>query len=488
MPGMPELPERWSWQPLDALCERVSVGHVGETSSFFCGPEGIRLLRSQNVRPGSLEIDNIRYVTRDFHEKSKKSQLKPGDILVVRVGQNRGDCCVVPNDIGDLNCANIVFARPEDTRYSDYLGYFLNSALGQSSLLSVSTGSAQEVLNTKSVAKVLVPVPPVEIAINLGSRLRCFDTKIELNRQTNQTLEQIAQALFKSWFVDFDPAIDNALAAGSPIPDELQERAQRRQQQLAKPDHKHLPDDIRQLFPSEFELTEELGWVPMGWEPKPFGDLLELTIGGDWGKDAPDEKHTMESVIVRGTDIPKLASGAQSSAPARWVDPKKLKTRSLSDSDIVIEVSGGSPTQPTGRSIMMTKNLLDRLGGTVEPASFCRKFRPVSREVGLVLGLHLQKIYADGKTWEYQNTSTGISNFQTKAFLANELVLTPSGNELLDEFFRTVRPIMDRITSNDSIHLEKLRDTLLPKLISGELRLPTDALADMEQQPTNAIV
>ena len=105
-----------------------------------------------------------------------------------------------------------------------------------------------------------------------------------------------------------------------------------------------------------------------------------------------------------------------------------------------------------------------------------------------LLGLHLQKIYADGKTWEYQNTSTGISNFQTKAFLANELVLTPSGNELLNEFFRTVRPIMDRITSNDSIHLEKLRDTLLPKLISGELRLPSEALADAEQKLANAIV
>ncbi len=318
----------------------------------------------------------------------------------------------------------------------------------------------------------------------IGEFLSVLDNKIELNRQTNETLEKMAQALFKSWFVDFDPVIDNALAAGNTIPDDLQDRAERRQQQRAKPDHQPLPDAIRQLFPSEFEFTEALGWVPMGWEVKPFGDLLEMTIGGDWGKDVPDEKHTVESVIVRGTDIPKLTSGSQSSAPARWVEPKKLKTRSLSDSDIVIEVSGGSSTQPTGRSIMMTKNLLDRLGGTVEPASFCRKFRPLNREIGLVLGLHLRNIYADGKTWEYQNTSTGISNFQTKMFLANELVLTPNSNKLISEFYRIVRPIIDRITNNDSIHLEKLRDTLLPKLISGELRLPSDASADAEQPGT----
>ena len=81
----------------------------------------------------------------------------------------------------------------------------------------------------------------------------------------------MAQALFKSWFVDFDPVIDNALEAGNTIPDELQDRAERRKQQLAKPDHQPLPDDIRQLFPSEFELTDELGWVPMGWEVKPLG-------------------------------------------------------------------------------------------------------------------------------------------------------------------------------------------------------------------------
>ncbi|MGU9957714.1 MAG: hypothetical protein ACNYPI_08905 [Arenicellales bacterium WSBS_2016_MAG_OTU3] len=90
----------------------------------------------------------------------------------------------------------------------------------------------------------------------------------------------MAQALFKSWFVDFDPVIDNALAAGNTIPDELQDRAARRQQQLAKPDHQPLPDAIRQLFPSEFELTEELGWVPMGWE----ATRVDQIIGSSYGK------------------------------------------------------------------------------------------------------------------------------------------------------------------------------------------------------------
>src|SRR5690606_19832251 len=115
--------------------------------------------------------------------------------------------------------------------------------------------------------------PPLQDQQKIGYFLGGLDNKIELNRQLNQTLEQMAQALFKSWFVDFDPVIDNALAAGNEIPSDLQDRAERRQLQLAKADHKPLPENIRKLFPSEFELTESLGWVPKGWTEAPLSKI-----------------------------------------------------------------------------------------------------------------------------------------------------------------------------------------------------------------------
>ena len=87
----------------------------------------------------------------------------------------------------------------------------------------------------------------------------------------NETLEAMAQALFKSWFVDFDPVIDNALAAGNAIPDELKEKAKIRQGLGDK--RKSLPDDIRQLFSSEFAYTEEMGWIPNGWEMLSVGEV-----------------------------------------------------------------------------------------------------------------------------------------------------------------------------------------------------------------------
>ena len=114
---------------------------------------------------------------------------------------------------------------------------------------------------------------PKAIAHILGS----LDDKIELNRRMNETLEAMAQALFKSWFVDFDPVIDNALAAGNTIPDELKEKAAIRQGLGDK--RKSLPDDIRRLFPSEFAYTEEMGWIPKGWEVSKVGQKVEITGG-----------------------------------------------------------------------------------------------------------------------------------------------------------------------------------------------------------------
>jgi type I restriction enzyme S subunit len=112
-------------------------------------------------------------------------------------------------------------------------------------------------------AKVKVPIY-LDIQKNWGN---IYQLEKKLIKKINQTLEQMSQTLFKSWFVDFDPVIDNALDAGNPIPEALQSRAELRQKVRNSADFKPLPADIRALFPAEFEETE-LGWVPKGWKQK----------------------------------------------------------------------------------------------------------------------------------------------------------------------------------------------------------------------------
>ncbi|MGL6519566.1 hypothetical protein ACSZNZ_23500, partial [Aeromonas caviae] len=180
-----------------------------------------------------------------------------------------------------------------------------------------------------------------------------------------------------------------------------------------------------------------------GWKLMPFGELLNHTIGGDWGDETPNDKNDTKVAIIRGTDMPDLQSGMIGRVPVRYTSQKKLATRKLQDGDLVLEVSGGSKDQPTGRSLYMTTGLLEQFDCPVEPASFCRLLRPISHEYGVLLSQHMTYIYADGKTWQYQNQSTGIANFQTTHFLETEVVAVPT-DDVLKLFAETIRSMIDR--------------------------------------------
>ena len=209
---------------------------------------------------------------------------------------------------------------------------------------------------------------------------------------------------------------------------------------------------------------------PVGWELRTFGELVESNVGGDWGKETPEGEFDKAVAIIRGTDIPALASGSVGKVPIRYTTPKKAATRVLRDLDIVIEVSGGSPTQPTGRSLLMTQTILDRFSTAVVCASFCRRFRAKSSSMALLASQHLLHLYSTGGTWEYQNQSTGISNFQTAHFLEAEKVLWP-GKVLADLYAIQIEPLVRKSTNNEMIALAAVRDFLLPKLMSGEIRV-----------------
>ncbi|EAM6211254.1 restriction endonuclease subunit S, partial [Salmonella enterica] len=150
-----------------------------------------------------------------------------------------------------------------------------------------NVGSGVPTLNRNHLSGILVADTSYSYEKEASDIIGILDDKIKLNKELNHTLEQISQTLFKSWFVDFDPVIDNALDAGNPIPEALQSRAELRQKIRNSADFKPLPADIRALFPAEFEETE-LGWMPKGWITTSFNDLIEL-IGGGTPKTSVEE-------------------------------------------------------------------------------------------------------------------------------------------------------------------------------------------------------
>ncbi len=216
----PEIPVTWVYRKLKNICVRVSVGHVGPTSKFYCGPsEGVTFLRSQNVRPMGLDLKGVAYITNDFHRILSKSQLRSGDLLIVRVGANRGDTCVVPNDSGAMNCANIIFARPFEG-VSDYLNLYFQTPFCQKTLEELTTGSAQGVINTKAAAEVPIAIASLqeqhEIVRRVETLFKTADALQVRYMKAKEQIDNITQSIlahaFRGELVPQDPDDEPASA------------------------------------------------------------------------------------------------------------------------------------------------------------------------------------------------------------------------------------------------------------------------------------
>lgn len=401
------------------------------------------MVRVTDVKYGELNLSKTLRVEREiFLEFSRRYKPSRGDIIITRVGSYG-----IFGKVADVNFClgqNTAAIVPKNIS-AEYLYAVLNSDFVKTQIESSVVGSTQKTLSLKAIKNLRIPRLEKNQELEIAAIASAIDDRITLLRETNATLEAIAQALFKSWFVDFDP-----------VRAKMEGRAP-----------EGMDEATAALFPDAFEETE-LGVVPRGWRLAPFGKLLTHTIGGDWGAEAPDGSNDTRVAIIRGTDIPDLQAGAENRVPIRYTTAKKLATRKLMDGDILLEVSGGSKDQPTGRSLYLTDALLSLFNSPVEPASFCRLLRPCAKEVGIMLAQHLAYIYAQGKTWEYQNQSTGIANFQTTHFLATELVAVPS-QEVLNDFANIVGSLIDRTHLTQIRELSILRDTLLPRLISGAI-------------------
>ncbi|MGF6957279.1 restriction endonuclease subunit S [Paraburkholderia youngii] len=408
---------------------------------------GIPLVTAKIIKGGRIEKPTEFISAEEYETWMRRGIPKPGDVVLTTEAP-LGEVAQLGSEKVALAQRVITLRGKAGLLDSSYLLYLLQTEEMQAQLKARATGTTVLGIKQSELRKVTVALLPYAQQFKAAAILSALDKRISLLRETNATLEAIAQALFKSWFVDFDPV--RAKAEGR--------------------EPEGLDADTAALFPDGFEESDS-GLVPREWRLVPFGQLLNHTIGGDWGDEIPNEKNDTRVGIIRGTDIPDLQGGQAERVPIRFTSQKKLASRRLQDGDLVLEVSGGSKDQPTGRTLYVTDGVLEQFDCPVAPATFCRLLRPISREVGVLLGQHMSYIYRQGKTWEYQNQSTGISNFQTTHFLEAELVALPPP-QVLHAFSEIVRVAIDRGRTTQIVQLSAIRDTLLPRLISGQLRIP----------------
>ena len=332
-----------------------------------------------------------------------------------------------------------------------YLLFWFMSKEPELLALVENTGIGAGKLDTKILQDLTIDVPPLKERTRILQFAKALDDKIELNRKMNETLEAMAQALFKSWFVDFDPVIDNALAAGNPIPEALKARAEAR---MALGDQrKPLPEEIRQQFPSRFTFSEEMGWIPEGWEVGPISMLADLNPEGWTAKTYPE--------IVQYVDLANAKKGRINEVVTYpFLDAPSRARRVLRKNDSII-----GTVRPGNRSFafIYEDGLTGSTGFAVmrPKAEFHRSYiyLALTREKVIELFSHL----ADGAAYPAIRSDV----------VANQMVLLP-GEHLLMTFDEIAHSWLSGIGENESMSdvLANTRDTLLPKLLSGQLRIP----------------
>lgn len=435
---------------LESMCELI-VDCPHSTPEWT--DEGIIVLRNQNIRNGVLDLSTPSYTNEgDYQKRIKRAVPHAGDIVFTREAP-MGEVCLIPEGLKCCLGQRQVLLRPKKGISGEYLFWALQSPYVQHQI-SWNEGTGTTVSNVRiPVLKALqIPRYP-KFEADIAKHLSALAHRIELNRQTNQTLEQMAQALFKSWFVDFDPVIDNALAAGNDIPDALQHKAELRLQAQQLPDFRPLPDDIRALFPNEFEQTPEPkigvnGCIPKGWRAGKLFSLAKFTSSSTVGVDLTVDNYiSTENMLSNKGGVTKASSV-----------PEIKKVPAYKPGDILI-----SNIRPYFQKIWFS----NASGGRSNDVLGIEAIEKECKEFLFNL------LYQDAFFDFMMTTSKGskMPRGDKKAIMDWAVVIPP--NELKKFFSNFVKDYFRVIpVRNKEIkELEKIRDILLPKLISGELTL-----------------
>ena len=311
-------------------------------------------------------------------------------------------------------CSNdVLVLTAKENIDSDFLYYALANNTFFEYAMATSKGTKMPRGDKKSIMQYEVPCYNIETQQKIASILKSIDEKIELNDTINNNLEQQAKVIFKKCFID---NLENSK-----------------------------------------------------WSTGTFSELIKSTLNGDWGKEAPTGKNTEKVYCIRGADIPEVKSGNNGKMPTRYILPKNFATKQLTAGDIVVEISGGSPTQSTGRCTAITQSLLDRYDSGMVCTNFCKAMKPKDG-YSLFIYYYWQYLYGKGVFFSYENGTTGIKNLDFSGFIETEPILIPPVDKIVvfDDYCKSIFSQIF-INGKQNEHLALLRDTLLLKLMSGEL-------------------
>lgn len=495
----------------------VSIEDIAEVKSGKRLPKGNELvehrtefpyIRLVDVSNGRVDSENLKFLLPKTQEKISRYIVDTDDICLAIVGHTIGMVFYIDSKWSGVNLTeNAARITNVSSDFNPrYIYYYLNSSIGQNEIISRKVGSAQGKLPLYNIKSLEIPKVPRAYQDNVVQILDKIDSKIELNKKTNNTLEQMAQALFKSWFVDFDPVFDNLLASvdfkleslENRLPDNLKLKAQRRlavlnslenaaeckaslialahelQAQLptkeatqaavqvsekaaetsvkanlnANPNILAQHANTHAHFPCEFEHNEQLGWIPKGWTASNVGAEFDVVMG----QSPPGSSYNEEK---KGIPFFQGKTDYGFRFPTNRVyctSPKRLARKN--DTLVSVRAPVGTINLAAedcaiGRGLAAVRHKSGSISFTYYAMNDLAKHFAVFEGEGTVFGSINQKDF----------------NAITQLSYPLELILYFSS--ICSNWDNKIEQV-----SHQTIVLTKIRDTLLPKLISGEVQIP----------------
>lgn len=403
--------DHWPEVKLKELCDAVTVGFVGSMADEYC-EDGIPFLRSQNITPFQLNLQDLKYIPESFHERIRKSTLRPGDVGIVRTGYP-GTACVIPPELGEANCSDLVIVRPGKELNPHFIAALFNSAFGKTLVGGNLVGAAQQHFNVTVAKELKLRIPPRKEQDKISAILVSFNDLIANNQRRIALLESMAEQIYREWFV-------------------------------------------RMRFPGAQPDTFDKG-IPLGWTNELIGTAFKFYGGATPSKDVNRYWKDGDVQWFTPTDITG-AEGVFLESSAEHCTEEGL--------------SACSATLFPAYSVMMTSRAtIGAIGINTEPACTNQGFITCipNERYPLTYLYHWLKLAKP----HFEMLSGGATFAElTKGTFKRIRILTPDGAVVAD-FERRVRPMFDEMEAllKSNKRLKSMRDALLPRLIAGKLRV-----------------
>ena len=402
------------------VIEEISMGPFGsniKVDNFI--DSGIPVLNGSNLQGFKLNEDSFNYVSQEKADSLGKANAHKGDVVITHRG-TLGQIVYIPEDSKYkqyvISQSQFRLKLNQDLIRPDFFVYFFHTRLGQHRILmnASQVGVPALARPTSTFKEVLVPVPSMDVQIKVMDILHSLDDKIEANRRINENLEQQAQALFKSWFVDFEPFRDG-----------------------------------------EF-VESELGMIPKGWRVGTLGEIGDI-VGGSTPSKSKPEYYTDKGIA--------------------WLTPKDLsisnnKFTSKGEIDITEEgyKSCSTKLMPKGSVLFSSRAPIGYI--TIAKNDICTNqgFKSV---VPKLAGTAFIYFFLKLSTKDIENKATGSTFKEASGALMKSLQLIIAPERILHDFESLMKPLFTQqeVLEDESRRLSELRDTLLPKLMSGEFKV-----------------